>query len=185
MNKLKKNNFGFTLMELMVVTAILVVLLVIVVANFRAVDFRSSLDNEAEKLAAVLRQAQIWALTGQTISGARYSFGIHLEECASGVCNYILFVDLDGDNVFDSIPDERYGQGDHNMVETIYLADNALKLGSSWPNSLDIVFEPPLATTYFNNSQTEATAEITLSSTYFSGTRKVVVDRESGQINMN
>ena len=180
--KLIQNNLGFTVLELVTVTAIMVVLLVLVFANFRGFDVTSALDLEADKISSVLRQTQIWALTGQTVSGQRYNFGIHFEECVSGSCNYILFYDINDDKFYTS--GEEYLQGSYSILQGIFIDDNNLKIGSASVNELNIVFEAPLGVVYFNNLTNEDQVRIILKHDKSTSQKIISVDRISGRINI-
>ncbi len=182
LKKLVKNNSGFTVLELITVTVIMTALLVLVVTNFRGFDAGSALDLEADKISSVLRQAQVWSLTGQTVSGQRYNYGVHFEECASNNCNYILFYDLDEGNDYDV--GEEYGSAIHSALPEIYINDNNLKIGTTNVNELDFIFEAPLGTIYFNDSIVEDSAQVILSHQKSSSQKIISVDRVSGRINI-
>ena len=176
--KLKNNNSGFTVLELVTVTAIMVALLVLVVTNFRGFDINSALELEADKISSVLRQAQILALTGQTVSGQRYNYGAHFEECVSESCNYILFFDNNNNKFYNF--GEEYGQG-------IFQIATGVKINSLSPVAginLDIVFEAPLGDAYFNDSISEDQARIILKHDKSSAQKIISVDRVSGRINI-
>lgn len=179
---IKHNNSGFTVLELITVTVIMTMLLVLVITNFRGFDAQSALNLEADKISSVLRQAQIWALTGQTVSGQRYNYGVHFEECESNSCNYILFYDNDADKIYDI--GEEYNSATHLALPGISIDNNNLKIGATNVDELDFVFEAPLGEVYFNNSVSEDTARVILKHEK-SNTQKIIsVDRISGRINI-
>jgi len=175
----KTNNLGFTVLELVIVTGIMALLAAVAIANFRGFERDQVLDSEADKLASVLRQAQIFALTGQTTSDTRYSYGVHLETCLPpATCQYILFSDLDGDNLYDS--GEELSGNSYEFIKGTYVSS----LDPVSGGNLDIVFEPPEATIYFNNQITDSSATTTLVNSLSGKQRDVIISRESGQINI-
>ena len=81
--KIPKNKYGFTIIELIVSASIIAIISTMVVANFHGSSQRFALDNEAERLSSVIRQAHINSLIGLTVNGIRPSggFGVHISEC--------------------------------------------------------------------------------------------------------
>ena len=177
---LQKNQKAFTIIEMLVVVTIFATISALVMANFHKFDKSSVLDGEADKLYSILRQAQILSLTGQTIAGQRYNYGVHFLKCSAN-CSYILFADLDGDNIYDSSPEEKYGQGTYSLSKNIYI-ENLSPI--TVDDKLDIIFEAPLENTYFNNSQSQETATIILKHSSSSLQKTISVNRISNQIDI-
>ncbi|MFH1456848.1 MAG: type II secretion system protein [Patescibacteria group bacterium] len=176
--KINKKQFGFTVIELVVVSGIMVLLLTLTITNFRGFEKTQVLSTEADKLVSVIRQAQIWALTGQTSDNIRYSYGIHLEECnVLETCEYIFFKDIDEDYIYDQ--NEFVVSGKYNFIKGVYI-------DSVDPNSsgvLDVLFVPPLTDIYFNGESLTTEAEIVLKSSMSSDNSKTItINQESGQI---
>lgn len=174
------NQKGFTVLELITVAGIMAMLLTLVIANFRGAEHRSTLDSEAEKIVSVIRQAQIWSLTGQTVAGSRYFYGLNLGVCSANSCNYYLFKDAEsgGNKIYDS--GETVDGGSYKMPAGIYVES----VSPSSSNKLNIVFSAPLGRTYFNNAETSETATIVLKSTRYAGQKTIQINRISGQINI-
>ena len=182
---IRLDNKGFTVLELLVATGIVVMLSVLFLANFRGFENKEALETEVDKMVSVLRQAQIYALTGQTISDQRYNYGVHLSECASGGCSYVFFADPDhgGNKLYDL--GEEYGQGSFQVSKGVYIGDGDLISGGSAVNSLDIVFEAPLGDIYFNGLQPDSpneTAAVTLR--HANDQMTITINRISGQIDV-
>lgn len=100
---IKNKQKGFTIIELMVSAGIIAVISVLVVANFRGSTQKSSLDNEAERLAGIIRTAHINSLAGLTVGGVRPAggFGVYLNECGMGqTCTNSEWVCSSGDIAF-------------------------------------------------------------------------------------
>ena len=146
--------------------------------NFQGFEKTQVLDTEADKLVSVIRQAQIWALTGQTSDNVRYSYGIHLEECnALETCEYIFFKDIDKDYIYDQ--NESITSGNYAFIKGVYIDS----VDPNLSGILDIAFVPPLTEIYFNGETSTSQAEIILTSSFTSGNQKIItINQESGQI---
>jgi Tfp pilus assembly protein FimT len=185
LNKKNKNKItGFTVLELMVVMGIMVMMLILTIPNFQGFDRNQVLEVESDKLFSVFRQAQVWALTGQTVGSNRYNFGVHFMKCASaGGCSYIFFKDaFGGNNRYDS--GEEYGIGINMLGKGVYVS--GLKKGDvSTLNNLDIVFEAPSGDVYFDGVLASPdSAEITLTSPLSGKSKIISINGESGQIDI-
>ncbi|MDD4607144.1 MAG: DUF2341 domain-containing protein [Patescibacteria group bacterium] len=101
-SKIKKQHHGFTITELMVATGIMVLLLGIVLINYREAGRQRSLSDEADRLASVLRQAQMKTLAGEIPAGqTERPAGGYGVKITSPSDRYILFADYDGDGDYD------------------------------------------------------------------------------------
>lgn len=180
MFKIKINQQGFTALELITVASIMAVLLTLTIANFKASGNRTSLEYETEKIVSVIRQAQIWSITGQTVAGSRYAYGVHLSQCVSGSCTYVLFKDSEtaGNGTYD-VGEEVTG-GTYTLSSGIYI-ESVIPTAS---NNLDIIFTAPLGTIYFNNARLVENASIVIKSNRFTGQKEVTVNNISGQIDV-
>lgn len=178
MNKILKKQDGFTVIEMLVVASIMTLLLVVTVVNFRGFEKSQIVETETEKLASVLRQAQVWTLIGQTVGGTRYNYGVHLEECtALTTCSYLIFRDIDWD--------ARYDTGEEITGRTYFFL-TGVYIGTLDPQDsedLDILFVPPLANVYFNGLDISE-ARIDVISNLSSNTNAIIINQVSGQIEM-
>jgi len=119
MSKIKKSGSGFTLLELAVVGAIITILALIILPNYRQGEKQSALLRSTHKLAQDLRRAEEMAISAQKTppefdpeeSFPKGGYGIYFEInppqdlCLSalegkGYC-IILFADCDGEADFD------------------------------------------------------------------------------------
>lgn len=175
--KIFSNQRGFTALELIVVAGIMAFLMTIVLSNFHGFSQKTALDGETDKLASVLRQAQIWALTGQTTSAVRYAYGVHLSICVSGSCTYILFKDSEAGG------NKLYNAGEEIMS---YVLPKGVFVDSLTPNVSnvsDLVFLAPLGVVYINGAVSANEESIVLKHT--TGRQKTItLNRVSGQINV-
>lgn len=181
----KKNQQGFTVIEMMVGLAVIVMMSAIVAVRFDSIRSSTALDGDTELLSSAIRQAQLWSLTGQTRAGIRPAggWGVHLEECIAQSCTYFIFAD-----VFPSdTPNHTYDAGQDEKITDVSL-DTTVFVSSVVPvgvaSDLDIVFSIPSADTYLNGSLLLGEASIVLEHTQTGSTRTIRVDRISGRINV-
>ena len=81
----KIKNQGFTLIEMMVVVAIMIIITAVVLANFPGFRARTSLDLVAQEVAITIRQAQEYAVgTRNTGQFPFPSFGVYFAPITSG-----------------------------------------------------------------------------------------------------
>jgi len=132
-----KSGGGFTLIELVVVTSIIVLITALILPNYRAGDQQLSLQRAVHKLTQDLRRAQEMALSSQEFDNQTPAgYGIYFDK--NQPTKYILFADIDGDGqYFNPDPEE--------MVEEITLEGQAIisDLSPETLSTLNIVFVPP------------------------------------------
>jgi prepilin-type N-terminal cleavage/methylation domain-containing protein len=164
MSKLKAQNFkifknrsrGFTLMEIIISMAILALFGTISVIYLGSYRRSVSIDTEAEKIVAYLRQAQNRATSGE--SGV--DWGVHFDNPSSGDDYYALF------------------QGDAytSSVETIYLS-NQIQFSYPAPGGTEnIVFQRI-------SGWPVATKSVTIQSVVNSNLNRIISINSAGQIN--
>lgn len=125
---------GFTLIELIVVTGIILLLSAIALPNFNAGEKNMALERSTAELVQDLSRAREMAMS----AGA---YGMKFETNAS---DYILFADLNNDQVLDS----------GEIVETISM-EEGIKISVLSPVSpLIITFTPPDPTVNINSTTT-------------------------------
>lgn len=92
---------GFTLIELLVVMAIMLVITSLVLARHNQFNGTVLLKNLAYSVALSIRQAQVYGISGRSVSGTiGTKFGVHFT--AANPTQYTLFVDSDADGTYDS-----------------------------------------------------------------------------------
>lgn len=130
---------GFTLIELVVVIALIALITALVLPNYRSGDQRLALQRSAYKLAQDLRRAQEMATSAKEFGGqVPAGYGIHLKNTQPN--QYILFADLDGSEDYDS----------GEEVEILGFERN-IYIDSLSPDSpLNVVFSPPDPTVAFS-----------------------------------
>lgn len=147
-------NNGFTLIEIMVVLAIIVIIIGVVIFNISTEKQSSALFRSVQNLSLNLRKVQNYALTSKTFrnTGVPCGWGIHFNGVNS--TNYIIFADLALNQNCSDRDFIRAANGSEDF-ETINLEAgvtvNALSGGLS-----DIVLTPPEPKVNFTPDQTSA-----------------------------
>ncbi len=150
----KQNNKGFTLIETLVVLAIIVIINGIVIFNVGTERQNSALLRSAQKLSLDLRQAQSFALSSKTFktSGVPCGWGVHFN--GVGSTGYIIFADLAAVADCSNRDFVRAADGSEDF-ETINF-DAGINISSLSNDLSDIVFTPPDPTVNFTPGQTSA-----------------------------
>lgn len=143
---------GFSLVELLVTTAIILILTSLTMPTYRSSNKQLALQRSASKLSQDLRRVQEMAMSTKEVSGSvPYGFGIYFDWLFLNY--YILFADLNNNHHRDI--------GDQDL-ETIKL-ESGLRVLTLYPVSVfSIVFSPPDPTVWINDSSSGQTAEISI-----------------------
>ncbi len=126
---------AFTLLEMLIVASIVIVLSIIVLANYERGGYQFTLQRSAHKLAQDLRRAEEMAMSAKEFDGCGPSavpdggYGIYFNSSAS--TSYILFADCDGSNSYGGVSER---------IEEIEL-EESIEITS--PTFLTINFVPP------------------------------------------
>ena len=146
-----QNKKAFTIIDMLISTAILGFLATSVVINFNAGSRNDTVRLSADLVASTLRQAQTMTLTGAEIPdeslppGQRFpsgGYGVFFD--ANDTNSIFLFADKSGNYDYDSLSD--------TILETYDLSREAV---FSAGGSLAVVFSPPDADAYFNGMAAE------------------------------
>jgi len=141
----RKNKNGFTIIELLVVTAIIAIISAMVLANYRSGEKQYIFNQAMQKLVSDLRKAQNMAVSGSGIAGRYCGYGILIKP-AVDYTSYTFYGDIPpGGNC--GISNNKYDSSDYS--ETVNLAERVL-FNSSSPSPLDVFFKAPEPTTYIN-----------------------------------
>ncbi len=148
------NNQGFTLIEVLVVLAIIVIITGIVIFNVGLERQNSALLRSAQKLSLDLRRAQSFALSSKTYktSGVPCGWGLHFNGLSS--TNYVIFADLASSANCSDRDFIRAGNGSEDF-ETANL-ESGISINSLSSSLSDVVFTPPDPVVVFIPGQTSA-----------------------------
>ncbi len=144
---MSKNNNGFTLVEVLVVTAIIATLSVALFFNFgTTARNRTARSQVASIIVSDIRHAQSMALSGTRFNGNIFcGYGIHYVDHTT----YLLYAGVDEGLARCQDANHNYQAGIDSVVQTQKLINQNMELRSSF---LDIFFESPDPKTYINNS---------------------------------
>ena len=166
----KKNNYGFTLIEALVVIFIMSLMSTLILANYQSNKKKYTLLQMNQKLISDFRKVQNMAISGTEIAGlcsissACYGYGIYFNSNSS----YILFADINNNQLYDDDIGEEF--------ETVNLLF-PIVIQSVSPLQASVVFRPPEPITYINgNSGVGASAEIILQIQGTTLTKKIGVN---------
>lgn len=124
---------GFTLVELLVVSGIVIFLSGIVLVNYRAGDEDFRLQRSAHKLAQDIRRAGEMAMSAREFQGSFPEGGYGVQVKLSENTSYILYADKNGNETFD---------GQDGEVERIFF-EKGVFIKSLSKNNLSVNFRPP------------------------------------------
>lgn len=101
---LNRNNRGFTIVELIVTTSILVIVTTLIFANYPKFRENVSLKKTAQEIALAVRRAQTYGLgvrEFQQGTGIFPGYGVHFDIVFPD--SFVLFADINGNNVYDGV----------------------------------------------------------------------------------
>jgi prepilin-type N-terminal cleavage/methylation domain-containing protein len=186
----KKNQYGFTIVELIVTTSILVIVTTLIFANYPKFRENVSLKKTAQETALAVRQAQTYGLgvrEFQQGTGIFPGYGVHFDIASPD--SFILFADLNGNNAYDEVlPKEDVESFKIQTGEKI--SDLCVKVkmfppGTCSFDAMDIIFFRPKPTVIIkadNSDYSDFDAEIKIVSP--GGQIKTIVILSSGQISV-
>lgn len=182
----ESQNAGYTLIELLMVVAIISIMAVAAFANYGANRKNIVLRQEAQKMILDLRRAQNMAMNVSKLSSTEIpsgGYGVHFDTSSSGA--YILYADIDNNAAYS-------GAGEIFITRTIgspvviSAISTGANLGSLKPASpVDINFIPPDPKVKINTNNNYF-AKITLRYGSAGGpTKDVIINGITGQITGN
>jgi len=131
---------GFTLIEMLMVMAIIVIMTGLVFAAYRTGQRRYTLNQAAQRLTADLRKAQNMSISGSGFSGSYSGYGIYAKIADSSV-SYILYGDKNGNKAY---------QPSDDILERTALPEKVSIFSTSPSSGFDVFFIPPGPTTFIN-----------------------------------
>src|SRR3989344_223528 len=104
-SKIRKSTTGFTLVELLVSVAIVVLIMSVVLFNYTGFNDNLALASGGQELAIAIRQAQTYGLTVKEVTpgGGRFdsAYGIYFDPSSSPSAYYI-FADINSNKTYDA-----------------------------------------------------------------------------------
>lgn len=190
----KSKQRGFTLVELLVVIAVMSLLFVIAIANFSGAEGRNNLKMDAERLAGAFREAQNYAIAQKRVEVPAGSgvltvpvngFGLEINFDYLGRANkYLIFADTDSTPGF-SAADEII-RTDELSSGIVYDAITAAAGGNL--RQVTVAFRPPRGEAIFysgSNVLLEDYLVISLRENKTGGTvRSVRIDNNTGTVSV-
>jgi prepilin-type N-terminal cleavage/methylation domain-containing protein len=166
---------GFTVIELLVVTALIVVISSVVLANNSKFGGVVQLENYAYDVALTIRQAQVYGIAVQRFGASNNftsAYGMHFD--MSNIHDYILFADVSGDGIYTSSPTNEMVDDDKILrgyyITSLCVTDSSptpIKTCSPSTTAVDITFVRPEPDAYIRAnglSGTYRSADIVLAS---------------------
>ncbi|MBU0722957.1 prepilin-type N-terminal cleavage/methylation domain-containing protein [Patescibacteria group bacterium] len=186
----RSNLTGFTLVEILIVIAIMVVFTSVVV--FRHRDFSNSIElkNTAYDIALALRETQVFGISSRgtdTVESFFYGYGVNFSTATPD--SYISFVDSAGDNNlwFDDVTEElkKIDFPNGYKINELCFTPASSGIEDCAPPTLNVLFRRPevdaiIKTTETGDSATSARIEIISPSGKVANVRVY----ESGQISV-
>jgi prepilin-type N-terminal cleavage/methylation domain-containing protein len=166
---------GFTIIELLVAVSIFIIITGLVVADFRRGARSDELKIAASGLASTLQRAQTMALAGEAINGIVPAGGYGVYVTLDVPNRYIIFADNDDDKTYDAGED---------LADGVNFLPSNITISQVSPASASIIFKSPKPTIYINGDISLNLAIITLKDSISNQSRKVIVNRISGQISV-
>jgi len=104
---LNRNNRGFTIVELIITTSILIIVTTLIFANYPKFRENVSLKKTAQEIALSVRRAQTYGLSVREFkqgTGIFPGYGVHFDITFPD--SFVLFADVNGNNVYDGASED-------------------------------------------------------------------------------
>jgi len=174
-------NKGFTLLEIIVVTSIIIILSTVFILNYRTGEKQFALRRSAHQLAQAIRDVEEKAMSSQEFEDGsldpvfpKGGYGIQIEE---GSGSYVMFADCDGDYEYDSEEEggfsdscfdagktgDPFRNGEKIYEHNLFL-EGGVEISSicTAGNKVAIIFFPPDPKVLVNGSEITFNCTITL-----------------------
>jgi len=160
---------GFTLVELVVVLAIVSIITSMAMVNYKASQQQLAIQRSAAKLASDIRRTQEMTLSAREIPNSTiYGYGMYFN--TGNPNQYIIYADKNGDSSYN---------GGNEDVEIISF-ESGVELDSLSPSPLSIFFKPPDPITIISGTENKATIKVHLKSD--TGIKKTIEVNKVGMV---
>lgn len=193
-----QNEQSFTLVELLIVSALIVILSGLMLTNFNANQGAVSLQNAAQKVALDISRTESMALSSSTRGGTPPAgYGIHFSlntpstnppYTGNDAKSYAIFCD-NGTNYADS--NGLYTSNacpSQTLIESLPSSVVVTAFSTTLSNGLDVSYFPPIPTMLVNGNQfssvTAGYVTLTLGSTVNPTIHKTIYVYSTGQVNV-
>jgi len=176
---------GFTLVESLVVFAIIGILSGIMFTRFQYTEQNAQLDYETDSMLGVLYEARALSLAGQRVGASRPNggYGVRLETCAAPPCSYALFADTDPAQPHQS--DHMFTEGGSDaVIKTVSLSARVTIDSLTPSNPTSVAFSIPESVVYVNGQSATNDVVIQLRHVDSNATRRIRVNPLSGRMNI-
>jgi len=170
-----RNNYGFTMIEIFVVIAIISILSSVVFLNWGRGEASFALQNSAHRLSQDIREMQEMAMEAkETDCGGGdtgSSFGIHFKSSYNNY--YILFVDCNDNHIFEANDLE---------IRTVYFEKGVEFSALSPATAFSILFVPPEPETWIKGETSGIEGVISIYNPDYPSNQKTIRVNTSGMI---
>jgi Tfp pilus assembly protein FimT len=197
---------GFTIIDMLVSLTIFAVVTGFLMANFRSGRTADELRIGAQNIGSAFREAQTMAMTGRTVAVCRggssnlkvCTLGV-ATTCPSGTCanevprgyglklsvatgeasQTVIYADINGNRAFDA---------GETLKSSALSTTSRVSVKALTPVSaglLEVVFEPPKPTVFFNGGTATTLATVQVQHATSGATRNVTINRVSGQVSLD
>ena len=174
----KDRGAGFTLPELLVAVAIIVLMTALILPTWKSGERTLALDRVVHKAGQDVRRTQELALGARPYTcqtGSMFGYGIFFD--SSSPNSYLVFAECDENTI-------GYNAGTDGIVETITLENNVQIASVSPTSQISIVFVPPTPTVFLKPGD-PLLAQISFQRTDGQGTPKTLDINSKGVIDSN
>lgn len=185
-NKKQLLRNGFTIIEMLVTIAIIVIMSAVYLVDYRPTNEKIVLDQAASGIVADLRLAQNMAMnvkkfntSAATSEIPQGGYGINIAVSSPGT--YVLFADCNSNHIYNSASSCNSGTATEMSISRIMQSN--VNISSVNFNNID--FEPPFPTIWINGAQAALLATITLQYGSSGPTRTITINRLTGQISVS
>lgn len=177
LKRLQKQHVGFTILEMIIVVAVVGILSAITMAQFFSVKSDTNIDQARRIIGSDINTVATWSQTGKTCctdNTTPNGYGIIFSVSDD---SYTIYADQDGSNEF---------SGSGEIIDSIDLSDDEfiqnMIISDCAPNSADcdLFVKSPSGDMYITGAQTDDFFVLTVQNEESGNTETITIDRSSG-----